>query len=75
MYKKIDKSCFIISLQGESIVKPKKTVDDINKYSHNSMDRKDKIKLDLNENLMGCSLKVIEALKKITHDDISGYRI
>ena len=58
---------------GENIVQPKKTVYDINKYLHNSKERKDKIKLDLNENLMGCSLKVIEALKKITHDDISGY--
>jgi histidinol-phosphate aminotransferase len=73
MNKKIDKSFFVIMLQGENIVNPKKTVYDINKYPHSSMDRKDKIKLDLNENLMGCSLKVIDALKKITHDDISGY--
>jgi histidinol-phosphate aminotransferase len=73
MYKKIDKSCFIYVLTGGNIVQPKKTVKDINKYSHNSQERRDKIKLDLNENLMGCSLKVVEALKKITHHDISGY--
>ena len=33
----------------------------------------DKINLNLNENMMGCSLKVIEALRKISNEDISKY--
>jgi histidinol-phosphate aminotransferase len=55
------------------IVKPKSTLQGVIKKLHLNSDRKDKIKLDLNENLMGCSLKVIEALKKVTCDDISVY--
>jgi histidinol-phosphate aminotransferase len=43
------------------------------KKFHPPSERKDKIKLDLNENLMGCSLKVIEALKKITCNDVAVY--
>jgi len=55
------------------IVKPKSTLQGVIKKLHLNSNRKDKIKLDLNENLMGCSLKVIEALKKVTCDDISVY--
>jgi len=55
------------------IVKPKVTLQGSIKKLHLNFDRKDKIKLDLNENLMGCSLKVIEALKKVTYDEISMY--
>ena len=55
------------------IVKPKSTLQRDVKKLHIHPDRKDKIKLDLNENLMGCSLKVVEALKKITCDDVSVY--
>ena len=55
------------------IVKPKATLQGSIKKLHLNFDRKDKIKLDLNENLMGCSLKVIEALKKVTYDEISMY--
>ncbi len=55
------------------IVQPKSTLQGSVKKLHLNSDRKDKIKLDLNENLMGCSLKVIEALKKVTCDDISMY--
>ena len=55
------------------IVKPKSTLQGSIKKLHLNNNRKDKIKLDLNENLMGCSLKVIEALKKVTCDEISMY--
>jgi histidinol-phosphate aminotransferase len=55
------------------IVKPKSTLQGVIKKLHLNSDRKDKIKLDLNENLMGCSLKVVEALKKVTCDEISVY--
>lgn len=55
------------------IVKPKSTLQGVIKKLHLTSDRKDKIKLDLNENLMGCSLKVVEALKKVTCDEISVY--
>ena len=55
------------------IVQPKSTLQGSIKKLHLNSDRKDKVKLDLNENLMGCSLKVIEALKKVTCDDISVY--
>lgn len=55
------------------IVKPKATLQGSIKKLHLNSGRKDKIKLDLNENLMGCSLKVIEALKKVTYDEISMY--
>jgi len=59
--------------EGEIIVKPKSTVRDLEKKFHPPSERKDKIKLDLNENLMGCSLKVIEALKKITCNNVAVY--
>src|SRR4030042_7085082 len=55
------------------IVKPKTTLQGSIKKLHLNFERKNKIKLDLNENLMGCSLKVIEALKKVTYDEISMY--
>jgi histidinol-phosphate aminotransferase len=55
------------------IVQPKSTLQGSIKKLHINSDRRDKIKLDLNENLMGCSLKVIEALKKVTCDEISMY--
>lgn len=55
------------------ILKPKATLQGSIKKLHLNPERKDKIKLDLNENLMGCSLKVIEALKKVTYDEISMY--
>lgn len=55
------------------ILKPKSTLQGSIKKLHLNNNRKDKIKLDLNENLMGCSLKVIEALKKVTCDEISMY--
>jgi histidinol-phosphate aminotransferase len=55
------------------IVKPKSTLQGAIKKLHIHPNRKDKVKLDLNENLMGCSLKVVEALKKITAEDVSVY--
>lgn len=57
----------------KKIVQPKSSIKAIKKFSIDQDIRKDKIKLDLNENLMGCSLKVIEALKKITCEDIAEY--
>jgi histidinol-phosphate aminotransferase len=55
------------------VVKPKSTLQGTVKKLYLNNNRKDKIKLDLNENLMGCSLKVIEAIKKVTCDEISMY--
>jgi len=59
--------------EGEIIVGPKASIKNLIKSFHIRPNRRDKIKLDLNENLMGCSLKVIDALKKVTCDDISIY--
>ena len=58
---------------GGNIVQPKSSIKNISKFTVDQELRKNKIKLDLNENLMGCSLKVIEALKKITYDDLTEY--
>jgi histidinol-phosphate aminotransferase len=55
------------------VVKPKSTLQGTVKKLHLNNNRKDKIKLDLNENLMGCSLKVIEAIKRVSCDEISMY--
>ena len=64
---------YLLDTEGVSIVGPKASIKNLIKSFHIRSNRRDKIKLDLNENLMGCSLKVIDALKKITCEDVSVY--
>lgn len=54
-------------------MKPKETVSGMKDYSPQQEGRKGKLRLDLNENTMGCSPKVVEALSRITAEDLSVY--
>ena len=50
---------------GDKIVKPKKSIKKIKIYNRPDENRKNKIRLDLNENVFGCSKRAINALKKM----------
>lgn len=53
-------------------VNPRKELEKIIPYRL-PKSRKGKIRMDLNESMKGCSPKVVEALRKVTHDHISRY--
>lgn len=55
------------------MIKPKKTLISANGYDIPEYIDKTKLKLDSNENLIGPSVKVIEAIKNITDNDIKYY--
>ena len=55
------------------MIEPKGAVAGISAYSLADKSRKDKVRLDLNENNWGCSPKVLEALKNVSTADISVY--
>jgi len=55
------------------MIKAKKAVQEMAPYSPPTSSRSGKIRLDFNENTVGCSPKVIEALKKVTAEELSMY--
>ncbi|MFC1730514.1 histidinol-phosphate transaminase [candidate division KSB1 bacterium] len=55
------------------MIKPKKTVRTMRVYDPPTSSRKGKLRLDFNENTVGCSPKVIEAIKNVSAEDISIY--
>lgn len=55
------------------MIKPNKYLKEIDVYQLDTRDRKNKIRLDLNENTLGCSPKVIEALKNAKIADVAFY--
>ncbi|MEA3343947.1 MAG: histidinol-phosphate transaminase [archaeon] len=55
------------------MIKPKLSVQKMEKYNPPLEGRRGKLRLDFNENTHGCSLKVIEALKKINAEEVSSY--
>ncbi len=54
-------------------MKTRKYLDILTPYKLFPVSRKDKIRLDLNENTMGCSLRVIEAIRNLRSESISIY--
>src|SRR3989338_295710 len=52
---------------------PRKAVMDMNEYNPPTSGREGYLRLDFNENTIGCSPKVIEALKKIKPGNLSVY--
>lgn len=55
------------------MIKPNKYIEKINVYQLAVKDRNNKIRLDLNENTLGCSPKVIEVLKNAKISDVAFY--
>jgi histidinol-phosphate aminotransferase len=55
------------------MITARKHLKNVESYSVPPYTRKDKIRLDLNENLFGCSPEVIKALKKIIKSDLDIY--
>ncbi|MEK6869746.1 MAG: histidinol-phosphate transaminase, partial [Nanoarchaeota archaeon] len=52
---------------------PRKAVMGMNEYNPPTSGREDYLRLDFNENTIGCSPKVIQALKKIKQENLSVY--
>lgn len=75
IYDKIMESDFLIIGAGNynTAIKPKLSVQNIKQYDPPTKNRKGKLRLDFNENTIGCSPKVIEALKNISSEEISVY--
>lgn len=55
------------------MIQPKKAVIDLEEYSPPTSGRENKLRLDFNENTVGCSPRVIEALKEIDPNKLSVY--
>ncbi|MBT7241410.1 MAG: histidinol-phosphate transaminase [Candidatus Diapherotrites archaeon] len=55
------------------MIQPKKAVIKMKDYSPPTAGRAKKLRLDFNENTIGCSPKVIDALKKITSNNLAVY--
>lgn len=57
------------------MLKPKKSLENINTYEIPLFEKEWKLKIDLNENVFGPSPKVIEAIKNISPQDIQFYPV
>lgn len=55
------------------MIKPRKTMANAKTYQIYNEARKQKVRLDLNENAWGCSPQVLEVIKKSTVEDVSLY--
>lgn len=55
------------------MIKGRKILDRIAPYQVSPFSRKHKIRLDFNENRLGCSPSVMKAIKNISHDDLEAY--
>ncbi len=55
------------------MIRPKKAVLEMDDYSPPTSGRENKLRLDFNENTIGCSPKVVEALKKVDASKLSVY--
>ena len=55
------------------MIKPRKSVELLAPYNPPLNKRSDFVRLDFNENTVGCSPKVLEALKSVTNEEISMY--
>jgi len=55
------------------MISPRKAVEDMDNYVPPTSDREDYIRLDFNENTVGCSPKVINELKKVQKSSLNIY--
>lgn len=55
------------------MIKPRKAMDKVSPYQIYNESRKEKIRLDLNENSLGCSPRVLDTLKNLSAIDVSIY--
>jgi len=55
------------------MINPKKSIIEMKPYNPPLENRRGKLRLDFNENTIGCSPKVIEAIKNIKPEDIASY--
>src|SRR4030042_6653785 len=55
------------------MIRTSKHLKKVSQYQPPSRKRSRKVKLDLNENMLGCSPKVLDALKNIDWENISCY--
>ena len=61
------------SRKGLKMIKPRKAVIEMNEYNPPTSGREGYLRLDFNENTVGCSPKAIETLKKIKQESLSVY--
>ena len=75
IYDKIMESDFVVigTKIYESVIEPKISVKNMKLYDPPLENRKGKLRLDFNENTIGCSSKVIQALKNIKPEEIASY--
>ena len=62
-----------VSRRDLRMIKPRKAVIEMDAYNPPTSGREGYIRLDFNENTIGCSPKVIETLKKIKRENLSVY--
>lgn len=55
------------------MIKPRKAMNKVSPYQIYNESRKEKIRLDLNENSLGCSPRVLDTLKNLSAIDVSIY--
>jgi len=78
VYDRIFESDFVMigtkgNLDNVKNIEPRKTIKEIQDYNPPIRNRTGKLRLDFNENTIGCSPKVIEALRKVTAEELSIY--
>src|SRR3989339_227717 len=55
------------------MIKPRRAVIEMQEYKPPTSDRTNSLRLDFNENAVGCSMKVISALNSISPDSLATY--
>lgn len=74
IYDKIIESDFVIlGNNDQKCIEPRKAVIEMDEYNPPTSGRENYIRLDFNENTIGCSPKVMETLKKIKQGNLSVY--
>ncbi len=71
VYDKIMESDFVII--GKKTILPKKEIQQMQKYEPPLGDRKNKLRLDFNENTIGCSPKVVQAIRNVNPAELCTY--
>jgi ATP phosphoribosyltransferase len=75
IYDRIMQSDFLIlgGVVVKMIKKPRRIIEEMEKYDPPIENRKGKLCLDFNENTLGCSPNVIKALRDVTSEEIAMY--
>ncbi|MBI5554221.1 MAG: histidinol-phosphate transaminase [Candidatus Diapherotrites archaeon] len=72
VYEVIQTSDFVV-LGNQELPKPRMALKNVLKYSPPLEGRREKLRLDFNENIKGCSKRVLEALQNVTAEQVSAY--